>query len=65
MRLLHLLPHFEGEGKTELSWDQSECCFLSLLLSDGKQTNKQKKNTVDQFSEEARVIIDEQFLYSA
>lgn len=62
MRLLHLLPHCEGEGKTELSWDQSECCFLSLLLSD---ENKKKKNTVDQFSEEACVIIDEQFLYSA
>lgn len=30
-RLLHLLPPWEGE--TELSWDQSECCFLSRLLS--------------------------------
>lgn len=24
----------EGEGKTELLWDPSECCFPSRLLSD-------------------------------
>lgn len=24
-------PHWEGEGEPELLWDQSECCFLSLL----------------------------------
>lgn len=49
----------EGEGKTELLWDQSECCFLSLLLS-----NKEK-TTLDQISEEDHLIIDEQLLYSA
>lgn len=37
-RLLHPLPHWEGEGKTELLWDQSERCFLFLSISPLRNT---------------------------